>query len=231
MKLLVVAAWEPELARFRARLDGKGRLSQLGLDVTLQTLGVGLVEASLATAECVARLKPTGVLLLGTCGAFARTHRVPAGLVIGAVCAGADVCLADGAVAAENAAFPGPMPTKESFDGGLCDVLVAAGAIRVRVANTIAMTTDDASAAVLCEATSCDVEHLEAFAVARACAVLGVPCAAVLGVANLVGARGHADWLAHHVEVSARAGDVAFEALSALASALRDYAQTSLGSS
>ena len=65
-----------------------------------------------------------------------------------------------------------------------------------------------------------DVEHLEAFGFARACAAEGLPCGAVLGVANMVGGRGRAEWLAHHASASDDAADVACDALAAIVTSM-----------
>ncbi len=67
------------------------------------------------------------------------------------------------------------------------------------------MTTDDAVALALAAATGAQVEHLEAFAVARACADAGVPFGAVFCVANTVGARGRDEWRANHERAAAAA--------------------------
>lgn len=220
-KLLVVAAWEPELVRFRQRL-GAGGLR--GIEVVLAAVGVGVVEAAIEMTRCVGLHAPDGALLLGTCGAFelapASASASARALAPGAVVTGARVALVDGSCVAGTAALPGPMPCEARFDDALADALVAAGARNVQIANTAGITTDDALAASLSRAGGHDVEHLEAFGFARACAVAALPCAVALGVANMVGARGRADWLANHVDASARAADVAFDALPAVAAAL-----------
>lgn len=212
MRLLVVAAWEPELARLRARLAAGP--TPRDLDVVLDILGVGLVEAAIATTQCVVRHRPDAALLIGTCGAFAGAE-----LALGTVIAGADVRLADATLALGTAALPEPMPSHARFDPAICDALVAAGARSVQIANTLAITTDDQLAARLA-AGGYDVEHLEAFAFARACARVDVPCGAALAIANAVGSGGRAEWLATHARASASAGDLAYEAFGALASAL-----------
>jgi nucleoside phosphorylase len=185
-----------------------------GLEVVLATLGVGLVEAAIATTQCVVRHRPDAALLVGTCGAFAS-----AGLALGGLVAGEGARLADGAVALGTSSLPDPMPAHVSFDLALHDALVAAGARSVQIANTLGITTDDALAARLA-AEGSDVEHLEAFAFARACAREGVPCGAALAVANVVGSEGRAQWLAGHVQASASAADLAYDALEAIASAV-----------
>ena len=211
MKLLVVAAWEPELSRFRERL---AELPS-GIELVLDTLGVGLVEASIAMTQCVAREEPTAALLLGTCGTFGTEPGV-----VGTVVAAARVRLVDASVLEGSAALPAPMPAEATFDRGLHDALVRSGARSVQIANTVGITTDDALADRLARGCAADVEHLEAFAFARACASARVPCAAALGVANVVGAKGRAEWLAGHVRASQEAADLAWRALPAIMASL-----------
>lgn len=216
-KLLVVAAWEPELVRFREAIAGDGAQA---LELVLDTLGVGLIEASIEMTRCVMRHSPDAAVLIGTCGAF---ERIPA-LAPGAVVTGVRAHLVDGSAVEGTAALPAPMPSVSAFDAALRDALVVAGAQSVQIANTVGITTDDALAARLWRAGDHHVEHLEAFAFARACAVASLPCAVALGVANMVGARGRAEWLANHVEASANAADVLLAALPAIAAALRLHA-------
>jgi futalosine hydrolase len=210
MRLLVVAAWEPELARFRSRTDGA---EVAGVELSFEALGVGVVEAAIGMTRCIARHRPSAALLLGTCGAFAGKRD------LGDVVTGIGVHLVDAAVVEGTAAIPGPMPIAAAFDIAMHDALVAVGAKSVHIANTVGITVDDDLAARL--ARLGEVEHLEAFAFARACAAEGLPCAASLCVTNIVGARGRAEWLANHVSASERAADVAYEALAALAAARR----------
>jgi nucleoside phosphorylase len=227
-KLLVVAAWEPELARLRDRIasnagpgapvvfDGdKGGLGPSGLEITLETVGVGLVEAAIGMTRCIVRHRPDAALLIGTCGAFGDAT------AIGAVVTGVGVCIADASVLGGTAALPPPLPAEAIFDTALLAVLVSAGAKSVQIANSVGITVDDALAASL--AALGDVEHLEAFGFARACAAADLPCAVALGVANVVGARGRSEWLANHVSASSRAGDLAYGVLSELANVVRGF--------
>ena len=210
-KLLVVAAWEPELARFRSQIAAS---PPADLAVVLETLGVGLVESAIAMTLCIVRHRPTAALLLGTCGTFG------ASVAVGSVITGASARLVDAAVTERTSALPPSMPALAAFDPALHDALASAGAKSVQIANTVGITTDDALAATLARASDADVEHLEAFAFARACAASGVPCGVVLGVANVVGASGRAEWVANHVSASDQAADVALGALPAIAESL-----------
>ncbi|CAN5916875.1 hypothetical protein BH11MYX4_BH11MYX4_63150 [soil metagenome] len=190
MKFLVVAAWEPELARFRERA---GAAPIDGVELVLETLGVGIVEASLGMTRCVVRHTPEVALLIGTAGALPRADA----LGIGQVVVASAVRLVDAGILDGRAELPPPMPATARLDGAVHDVLVARGVKSVQIANTVGITVDDALAARL-GAGDDHVEHLEAFAFARACAASSVRAGIVLGIANGVGARGHAEWLANH---------------------------------
>jgi nucleoside phosphorylase len=93
-------------------------------------------------------------------------------------------------------------------DPALGQALAGEWVRRVGVATTLAITTDDALADRVAETLGCEVEHLEAFAVAGACALAGVPMAVVLGVANRVGSRAREEWLRHHPAAGKAASDV-----------------------
>jgi nucleoside phosphorylase len=85
---------------------------------------------------------------------------------------------------------------------------VGGGARAVDVATTLSITTDDALARRVGEALGCEVEHLEAFAVAAACSAERVPVIAVLGVANRVGSAARDEWRRHHASAGKAATDV-----------------------
>ena len=183
MGLLVVAAWDPELTRFRELTQAR---------VPTATVGVGLIEAAIGTTRCLFEHRPSLVVFLGTCGSLASD------LAIGEVVVGASVTLT-------GTNLPAPMP-RELVLGPF-----AMRAKPVRIATTLGITTDDARAAE--RAVEAHVEHLEAFAFARACSIAAVPCAIVLGVANPVGSRGRERWLENHVAASARAAEALYDAL------------------
>lgn len=199
MELLVAAAWDPELARLR-ELVGEPA------GAALEAVGVGLVEAAIGTSRALELARPARAVFIGTCGAFASS-----GIARGAVVVARAAALVDPAALEGRAALPPPMPREVIADAALADALAAAGARPARVACALGITTDDALAAAL--SSHGDVEHMEAFAFARACAAHGVPWTALLGVANTVGSRGRDEWRAAHVEASARAAELAHAAL------------------
>jgi nucleoside phosphorylase len=203
-KVHVVAAWEPELERFRALVAEDAGLVR-GTTLNMAAVGVGAVDAALGAMRCITQHRPDRVVLLGTCGAMPSS-----GLAIGDVVVGRSAFLADAAVLEGRAAMP-YLAEAIPLDAGLVHDLVAAGARPARIVNTLGVTTDDALATKLTELG--DVEHLEAYAVARACVLASVPCAVVLGVANVVGSSGREQWRANHLVASARAAEVAVRVL------------------
>jgi nucleoside phosphorylase len=200
--LLVLAAFPPELAPLRSALGDGLRHPFGGHDVAAESVGIGLATAAAGAAMRLVALRPRGVVLIGTCGAY------EGALPLGGVAIARRVVLADSAVSRREAAYPEPMSTSVSADRALGESLVAHGGRLVDVATTLAVTTDDALAALLASSTSCQVEHLEAYAVAAACAAQGVPFVAALGVANGVGARGREEWRQNHRAASAAAVSV-----------------------
>jgi futalosine hydrolase len=191
--VLVVAAFHPELAPLRPVLgDGlRGRIG--GRAVAALPVGIGLPQASVGAALRIAEARPAAVVLVGTCGAYPG-----AALRIGDVVVARTLLLVEPAVADGTAQFPDPMSIASVADPRMRAELTAAGAIAADVATTLAVTVDDAVATRVARWTGAHVEHLEAHGVATASATHGVPFAAVLGVANVVGSRAREEWRAHH---------------------------------
>jgi nucleoside phosphorylase len=190
---LVLAAFGPEVAPLAIR---GSRLQRV-------VVGVGLVESAIGAAHAIATHRPEGVILVGTAGAFASAH-----LAIGEVVVSTRLVLSSAAVARDLGAMAPGMISSLDADASLYSSFAAAGVKRVTVATTLAITTDDALARDVATTSGAHVEHLEAFAVARACAKADVPFCAVLGIANVVGSRGRSEWRAHHKRASSAACEV-----------------------
>lgn len=142
-------------------------------------IGIGLVEASLGIAG-VLETKPTAVVLVGSCGAYPGS-----GIAIG------EIVVAREAVLIAEGELPSVVPVRSR------PLAFAMEGKRVVVATTLGITVDDARAKSIADATDAHVENLEAFAVARACERANVPVAIVLGVTNIVGRKGRAEWRAN----------------------------------
>jgi futalosine hydrolase len=196
--LLVVAAFAPELEGMQSIL-GSGMQAEVGgVLVFARPVGIGLVAAASGTATRLEAHAPHAVVLVGTCGAYPGS-----GLAIGDIAVARTIALIEPSVLEGRAAFPDPMSARVDPHAAMTAAIATAGAALVDLSTTLAVTTDDALAASLARRGA--AEHLEAFAVATACAAKNIPFAAVLGVANAVGSRGRSQWRENH----ASAGDAA----------------------
>jgi nucleoside phosphorylase len=170
------------------RLDGSIR----GFRVAAKTVGVGMGVAGGLAAKRVYQLAPRAVVLLGTCGAYAGVPGYqPYDVIVGSAFHLVDLGALGGA-----SAFPQPMQTEVRPHPALTVGITATvpRARQVPVASPLAETIDDESSARIAQITRCEVESLEAFAVAQVCAMAQVPFAAVFGVSHVAGSTGHADW-------------------------------------
>jgi nucleoside phosphorylase len=207
LDVLVLAAFAPELTHLRASLGfgagGDGDTARVGaISVALGLAGVGALAAAAGATTLVIEHAPRAVVLVGTCGAYAG-----AGLAVDDVVVSRRLCLVDPSSLDDKTQFPPPMASALEASDALASALARVGARPARVATTLAITVDDALAALIEERAGVDVEHLETHGVALACAARGVPFAAVLGVANPVGARGREEWRARHRGAEAAAGE------------------------
>jgi nucleoside phosphorylase len=134
-------------------------------------------------------------VLIGTCGAYAHVARpTPA---LGQVVVGVRSHLVDLGAIYGKAEIPSAVATRLQSDESICLGLASEGHPQVEVATTLGITVDDQAATRLALG-NVDVEHLETFSVASACKAAGVPFAALLGVANLVGSSAREQWRANH---------------------------------
>ena len=202
--VLVVAAHSPELAAL-APLLGENLRARVGsVDVVAEAVGIGLPAAAAGTAKAIRSCTPRCVVLVGTCGVYVRDGR---DLGVGAVVRATRIHLASTAAVEGRGAFPAPMTIAAQPDGAL-SMAVGGAAVPVEVATTLTITTDDDLARRVGESLGCEVEHLEAFGVAAACAADRVPLATVLGVANRVGSPARDEWRRHHESAGKAAADI-----------------------
>lgn len=194
--VVLAAAFPPELAPFGPDDAGLARLGDT--EVRCVPVGIGLVAAALGTARAASG-GATHLVFCGTCGAYGGS-----GLAVPEVVVASRVLWVDPLVEESRARRPPGMSEPivalpRGFEG------VAAP---VDVATTASITLDAALGARVLANTGCRVEHLEAYAVASACASAGVPCTIVLGVANAVGPDAHAEWRANAARASAAVASV-----------------------
>lgn len=168
-------------------------------------LGVGPIAAAVATASWLARQRPDAVVLIGTAGSYR------GGPPIGSVVAGSVLGMASTAATLGLGYVPMAPPPLEADPA----LLAAADVPRAPVLTVVAITTDPGLADR--HAAHWQVEHMETFAVAHACAAAGVPFVALLGISNHVGPDAHDEWLAHRDAAQAAAQAAALRLLARLA--------------
>ncbi len=147
------------------------------------------MPAAVATARLLSARQPARVLFVGTCGAY--DARLSPG----------DLLAAGEAIAASQDELEGRAyrPALERARWPASWALPARFPLHA-VAVPPAVTATAAGAAAFAKLAA--AEHLELTGVFAACAELGVPVAAALGVANRVGPEAHAEWRARHAAVS-----------------------------
>jgi nucleoside phosphorylase len=202
--VLILAAHPPELAGLTALLGDSLRAAAGSVRVAAEAIGIGLPAAAVGAAMAIRIHEPRCVVLVGTCGVYAGRGGE---LAVGAVVRARRIQLVSTAMVEGRGAFPAPMNVVAETDAGL-SAAIGAAAKAVDVATTLAITTDDTLARRVGETTGCEVEHLEAFAVAAACTAERVPMAAVFGVANRVGSPARDEWRRHHESAGKAATDV-----------------------
>jgi futalosine hydrolase len=166
-------------------------------DLPGEALGLGAIKAAASTAALIAREHPDGVVLIGTCGAYR------GGPVIGSAVVARRLGLSQG-VATMGLGYVPHAPEPLACDPSLTEGIYAP---RVDVLTVHAITTDPVLADRL--ADGWQVEHMEAYGAAQACAHAGIPFAAILGVASEVGHDAHTHWLLHRLDAQAHAREAA----------------------
>jgi nucleoside phosphorylase len=199
---LVLAAWPPELVELHRLLKKKPPRRQL----LIRVAGVGLVEAAIGATAAIAEEHPDAVLFIGTAGSY--PNRRPDLALAGVVAARRLVLCADG-VASGEAYLPPALPAAQETTLALRRRAAALGLLMADVACPLAITARPTRTA------TCDVENLEAFAVARAAATAGLPFMAILGISNTVGPSGHAEWKRNAARAAAAACGAALEVINA----------------
>ncbi len=193
LDVLILAAFAPELAPLRRGLGDALTGVIAGISVAARVAGIGIPSASAGAATHIAGVDPAAVVLVGTCGAYRS-----AGFAIGDVVVARWLKLVDLGSLVGQTELLEPLSVAIEAHVPMSEGLSAEGARAGSVATTLAITVDDSAAARIASGTRADVEHLEAYGVAVACAARGIPFASVLGVANFVGARAREEWRMHH---------------------------------
>lgn len=200
---LVLAAWPPELTELR-------RLLRKSEQIVARAAGVGLVEAAIGASAAIAQVKPEAVMFVGTAGLY--PDRRPDLALAGVVAARRLVLWADGVATGDTYLPPALLATQETTVA-LRRIAVAAGLLVADVACPLAIASRPAPVRRGARSSTCDVENLEAFAVARAAVTAGLPFAAILGISNIVGPSAHAAWKRNATRAAAAACRAALDVI------------------
>jgi nucleoside phosphorylase len=139
------------------------------------TVGVGPVEAAIATTRLVAERRPDAVLHVGLAGA-----RRGAGVPVGAIVLGTRAIYCD--LVAELASLERDLEPDAGLLAALRAALPEAHALPIGTSAAVGGTT------------GAPVEAMEGFAVLRACAQAGVPAVELRVIANEVEEADRARW-------------------------------------
>ena len=205
--VLIAAAHPSELIGLRKTLGRSLTARVRGLRVRACAIGVGLPAAAVGGTRALREHTPRALVLLGSCGAYARSPLLTAAVP-------STLQLVDAEVIAGRSAFPGAMPVSVKAHRGMSSGLAKCagrGALRGALATTAGITTSDALAKRIALGSGCAVENLEGVAVGLACQAERVPFAGVLVVTNLVGKSGRADWLRNHAAAAERGAEIVLD--------------------
>lgn len=196
---LVVSAWPPEVDHLRQAMRRRSTESTLALS----SIGVGLVEASLGAAQILETLRPRVVILVGTAGVYpASAARLP----VATAAVADEIALVPEILPGDDTYLPEAMPRREVASPALAkEIRKVAGLPSARVANPLAISASRRAATCAARRSGCDLENLEAFALARAATSMKIPFAVVLGVANRVGPTAHREWKKNAASAAAAA--------------------------
>lgn len=198
---LVISAWPPELAFLEsARTDfSMARRAR----VTLASVGMGLVDAGIGTTRMLAEHKPDLLVFLGTAGVYPEHEET---FPLGDPVVVEEISLLPEILPGKHAYLPSAMPSKVAASAPLVRAFRrATGLLGANVACPLGITRSAQAARSAGRLADCELENLEAFAVARAATAAEIPFVAILGVSNRVGPAGHREWKMYAASAAANA--------------------------
>jgi futalosine hydrolase len=175
----------------------------------VRTCGFGPVAAAARTSQCIAELRPARVVLVGIAGTYD-----PAALEIGQAIEFDEVAIDGvgaggegdprGSAAMRFAQWPGDAALAPIHDRIALSAPRGAANARMLVSVCAASSSREQADARRRRHAGALAEDMEAFAVALACALGGVPLRVVRGASNQAGDRDHARWQIARALESAR---------------------------
>lgn len=197
MTLLICSAFVPEIRLIQHHTHASP-------NIVTATLGVGLVSAASRISSILEYLSISRILFTGTGGIL-----TPSPISIGDVVRAKTIHSGDVATFSGDNHTPELMPT----------TVIPARFLNPKkpmqdcaVFSPLAITHSENGANILRDRFPDGItENLECFAVAWNAAQRGIPFEAILGVTNIIGSTGHAEWLIHHERVSTITQEMIYE--------------------
>ena len=189
--LLIVGAFEAELAPLRTLLQDRKQ-------VTIDAIGIGLVEAAIGASRAIERLKSTtkealAVLFVGSIGTTNRSVELLS--FVGA----SEAVLVDYVTETKQGYFPEGIVRRIKADEDLLKSFSGRDNVTIEpVYSTVSITASEKTGELLSAKTESHFESLELFSVANVCFREGIPWTGLCAVTNYVGPTGHAEWQQNH---------------------------------
>lgn len=182
-RLLITAAFEPELRLFRENIQGS-------TNIFVEEVGIGCISAALETSRLISQLQPTHVLFVGSIGAIAKDVS-PQTLV-----SATSTLFLDQALVTGKSYLPEAMTTHITADKQLSYLLTRLNIaiLEAPIYTTPSITKDSQIASLIARSANAMFENLELFGVAAACERSSIAWNAVCSVTNTVGENGHEEW-------------------------------------
>lgn len=194
--LYVLGAFEPEIAPLSKLMPEEQREV-----VRCRTTGIGIAESAAATARLLLQAETEGkrasVLFIGSAGSLKPLPEQSLSVI-------SSVTLAESGLSTGVTYLPEAMrrsyAADESLIPELSAALMKAGAVTSISAaySPLAITADGKLGERLAEQAAAQIENLELFGIAAACATAGVQWNAICPVTNRIGAAANAEWRASH---------------------------------
>lgn len=172
-------------------------------NVVLKTCGIGAVDAGIQTALLIKEINPASVYFLGSAGYYPGTF-----LSIGDVAVGHIYRFGDSGMVDLKTYKPDIM-NHAIENPTLCLTEKFSFKVKNSIVLTVpSITKNDELALKMRDYFKSEVEHLEVYAVAKACNMMNTPFFSLLGLSNEVGIYSHKQWLDHQDEAVKNASEV-----------------------
>lgn len=172
-------------------------------NVIFKTVGIGPIEAAINSALLISDLKPKSVYFLGSAGFYSETY-----LSIGDVALGHIYHFGDlGQV--QNHSYKPEIMNLPIETSTFC--LTEKFSFKVKNCSVVtvpSITKNDELSLKIKAFFKAEIEHLEAYSIAKICSDVQIPFFSIFGLSNEVGIHSHEQWLKNQDLALEHASDV-----------------------